>query len=974
METAKAMQACSITLRNLMFSKPRDFMYYKKTRLLLFLFLLFCSTIPIQAQTRDTTNIGSLKGKVKDSVYNFVLSSATVAVYKDADSSLLSFTIPNNLGEFTLQPLPIGIPLRLIITHTGFNDFFKKFTISQENKAKDLGWIYMHQADSVNTMEAVVIKSIAPVRMNGDTVEFNADAFRLNVNATAEDLMRKLPGFTIWGDGDITFNGKKINAVLVDGKPFMGGTDMTVATQNLPKDALDKIQVYQQRNDKNPLDSMLFANIKLKEDKKMGYFGKVSAAVGTDKRNSADGMLSGFNKKMQISTVAAENNINKIANSVEVLVKNASFKGVGANTDYQSDFSMQGLNKPVAAGARMQYDFITDVAYQKSSRLNADFFINRNNALINSATTTNTILGADSILSKKSINSNTNISDNQSFNTAYSKSTPKYSLNTSAALSATHFNAENEGSSQQEQTGMGIVSTSTSTNESKNATQKINLSAEYTNNSNFDFGMKHQMVPREFTVKYTFGLTDNSGSGRNRSTFLSNTNPSFNKEYDRLYTQKDGHSINQSLYAGYPRLKKLIFGRRQIGGIELGLSNTLTLTNGNYANKVLDLEPTSHLYYSNSYLTNTRNLSITDISPVLAISKSFSKDLTNRYSKNVSINVNIREQYYSLRHDATQVIQNIQYSYSKFVPDVSVRYFNHQYGDYEISSGITMLAKVNYPHIGQMAPLIDSANAWYIPMGNLHLKPEAEKDFSFNFRITSRKPKNPSEVQLNTTISYINDNITDSILYNSSGQQTVYETNLDGAKNLNSSVNYRKAFESKFHTFQLNAGYNYGLYHTPGYINSVLNVSESNNHNGTTSISYSYKDMVTLMIEQSLSYYLSEQKGFNNSKFTNNNQYTRFSGALQFPKNVVWSSNIAYNRSASNNSAAVNYTIWNSSLTYRFFKGNKGEVKFAAMDLLHQNKSILNITKGINQTIGYNNVLQQYFMLTLSYFPRKFGK
>ena len=151
----------------------------------------------------------------------------------------------------------------------------------------------------------------------------------------------------------------------------MGSSDPTIATQNLPKNALDKIQVYQKRNEKNPLDSTMFANIKLKEDKKMGYFGKAGAGFGTNKRFAVDAMLSGFTKKMQLSTVGAFNNINKMAGDVDVLMKNSSFKGEGANIEYQSDFNMRGLNQPAAGGIKFQYDFIADPVYQRSSRINA---------------------------------------------------------------------------------------------------------------------------------------------------------------------------------------------------------------------------------------------------------------------------------------------------------------------------------------------------------------------------------------------------------------------------------------------------------------------------------------------------------------------------------------------------------------------------------------------------------------------------
>jgi hypothetical protein len=97
-------------------------------------------------------------------------------------------------------------------------------------------------------------------------LEFNAKAFKLNRNAVVEDLMRKLSGITMWGDGVITVNGKKVSHVFVDGKIFFGG-DARIATQNLPKDAVDKIKVYNDKAEqKSPLDTILDVNIKLKKE------------------------------------------------------------------------------------------------------------------------------------------------------------------------------------------------------------------------------------------------------------------------------------------------------------------------------------------------------------------------------------------------------------------------------------------------------------------------------------------------------------------------------------------------------------------------------------------------------------------------------------------------------------------------------------------------------------------------------------
>ncbi|MFX4351330.1 hypothetical protein ABTA28_19630, partial [Acinetobacter baumannii] len=80
---------------------------------------------------------------------------------------------------------------------------------------------FMYQKTD-NEMDEVVVKAVQPIRMNGDTLEINPDAFKLDSNAVVEDMLMRVPGLTVWGDGTITMNGRKLEKVYVDGKPFFG--------------------------------------------------------------------------------------------------------------------------------------------------------------------------------------------------------------------------------------------------------------------------------------------------------------------------------------------------------------------------------------------------------------------------------------------------------------------------------------------------------------------------------------------------------------------------------------------------------------------------------------------------------------------------------------------------------------------------------------------------------------------------------
>ncbi|HOZ98059.1 MAG TPA: outer membrane beta-barrel protein [Niabella sp.] len=945
----------------------------------------------VQAQEtlpNSPVGTGQLKGKVKDSTYNFMLTSATIAVYKAADSSLLQYGLPNNFGEFSISSLPIDTPLRLIITHVGYRPLMKKFSITPSPSfgggrgELDMGLLYMHQLatdSNGTTLEEVVVKAIPPMRMNGDTLEFNADAFRMkDANATAEDWMRILPGLTIWGDGEITYNGKKIQQILVEGKPFMGSSDPTIATQNLPKEALDKLQVYQQRNEKNPLDSTMFANIKLKEDKKMGYFGKLSAGAApfgsVNRRYAMDGMLSGFNKKLQISTAGAFNNINKLAGSMDVLMRNTTYKSEGANIEYQSDFGMRGLNKPLSAGVELQYDFIPDVAYQKSSRLNGSYFMNRNDNQTNNHNIYNQFITADTVLTRSTQSNNNTITNDQSFSLRYGKSTEKMTLNLNASINLNNLESTGISKSEQEKTGQGIISNSLSQTETEILKKYITAGFEFNHHSDYRY-MNTKRIPEEYTIGYQFSANDNTGHTQSLTQFQSAIKPTGNKVFDRLYEQQNMQGISHNITASYPELKKLIFNKRGVGGIEIGLSTKINFDNNSYQDKVLDKDSNTQIYRLNRYLSNSREMATQNWLPAINLSKTFYKGLTNRYNKWVSLQINLRNQYFSQQHHATQSIQNFSRTYSRFIPDASVEYNNHQYGSYEVKYSLRLNTSITYPGVHNIAPLVDSANFWYVPKGNPNIRPQYRKEIKIGYQFYTRTPRNPLQFHINAGFGQIDDNISDSTLYDNAGVRTVYAINVEGNRFTNADAGLQKSIELKKNTtLELNASYAINKNQSPQYINQVRNTSNSTYQNIQWNIGFRFQDLLTLKAEQGMGFYDSEQKGFNDNRFKNTNQYLRFVGALHFPKSVLWGTNITYNKSSSNHSDNVYFTIWNASLAYRFLKGNRGEVKFSALDLLHQNKSIVNTATGNTQTFISSNVLQQYFMLTLSYYPRKFGK
>src|SRR3989338_9089641 len=123
--------------------------------------------------------------------------------------------------------------------------------------------------------EVVIYANKNPIYYRGDTLIYVADSFKVKENAVVEDLIRKLPGMKIDENGKITSQGKEIGQVLVDGDEFFGN-DPTIATKNLAADGAETVQVYEKDSEDGSDEKIQVVDLKLKEEAKKGYFGKVN--------------------------------------------------------------------------------------------------------------------------------------------------------------------------------------------------------------------------------------------------------------------------------------------------------------------------------------------------------------------------------------------------------------------------------------------------------------------------------------------------------------------------------------------------------------------------------------------------------------------------------------------------------------------------------------------------------------------------
>lgn len=932
-----------------------------------FLFCIFCS-LTASSQTKDSSYIGTVKGIAQDSVFNSPLQSATVAIYKVEDSALLGYQLAGNQGEFSFEEMPIGVPLQIVISYSGFKNLKKIFTIPVKKTTLDLTFLNIERAD---LLDEVVIEYIPPVRMNGDTLEFNANAFKLDKDAVVEDLLRKLPGVTVWGDGAIYVNGRQVNNLKVDGKPFFGG-DTQVAIQNLPKNAIDKVQVYSQNQDEqNPLDSILEVNIQLKDGKKSGKFGKIGVGYGTRDRFDADGSLSFYSPNTQFGIAGSANNVNKEASGMNALMRQGSFRRNRANVENQPNFRAQGLSRPISGGFNYQRDFIDKPQWRKRNYFSANYFLKNNETENLRDTRTETTFLGDSSRIQEDETVNITTSTNQALNLSYVKENDRIMLNISPGFTWNKRNTNSEQNSNSSASKQGLQSANNTVNTGTNDSKNMNLRVRFQTYRN---PLNNRRIPTDnFQSSYTLRMGQSTGEQVNKTDFISYINPAESKKYDRKYNT-ESNNLNQSLSFSSGDLRRMIFGYANFGGITIRLQNNLSLNSTEENRLVADKDSISKSYVVNSSLSTDRRFRTLNEQPGIRFGKIFKKELTNRYSKNVQINVTAQWEFYNQQNTSGHAFQNINESYSKFVPDANITYSNNQIGEYRTNYKLGYAASSGYPSVNQLAPLVDSSNLYNIRVGNLKLQPYDKRNFSFAIDHNSSKSKAMFGYNINVNAGYTNNSIVDSSIIDNLGRTTYYSVNANGNKFANISANVNKGFKFSDHQIQVNFRTGFGFSEDPNYVNSVLNYSSNYNNNNNLNLYYTLKDLLTVNLGQSLTFFRSRQSGLNKREFGNSAKATTLSANYNITKKLSLSSNVSYNNTSSTNSKDIDFTIWNADLSYRFLKGSNGELKFSVLDLLQENISVINTLNNNSFTTGTANVLQNYYILTFSYYPRQFGK
>ena len=241
------------------------------------------------------------------------LASGTVVMLNPLDSTMEFFGITDASGRFEIRDIRGGSYL-LQASYMGFRTFYHPLALPGP-EGPDLGDIVL-QPLPVDLEGAEVVGEAVPLQIHGDTVVYNAAAYKTRPDAMTEELLKKLPGVEVDRAGNIKAMGEDVNTVYVDGKEFFG-SNPTVATRNIPADAINKVKVYDRKSDEAEFTGIddgsrnKTLNLELKEDKKKGVFGDVLGGYGSGQHYKASGKVYRFTDRFQLAGLGMVNNVNE---------------------------------------------------------------------------------------------------------------------------------------------------------------------------------------------------------------------------------------------------------------------------------------------------------------------------------------------------------------------------------------------------------------------------------------------------------------------------------------------------------------------------------------------------------------------------------------------------------------------------------------------------------------------------------------
>lgn len=895
--------------------------------------LLFTSSIHAQSDSLQ------LSGKVISAVDELPVSGATIQL-ENIKTKNSRYVAANADGEFVFEQLEQAF-YKLKITSISFKPFQKVFRLQLADSK--LGVISLAM-DEVALKEVKIEEQYSPVQQKGDTTQYNADAFKTNVDANASDLVKKMPGIEVSKDG-VKANGESVQQVLLDGKRFFG-QDPLLSLNTIPAEIIDKVLVYDEQSEQAKLtgfddgNTTKTMNLITKNGKSNGSFGRLYTGTSEEERYKIGGSANYFKDELRLTGIGMSNNINIQNFGQEDIVGlggsggRGGFRRGGGSNFITSE--QDGITQTHSYGL----NFIN--TWKEKTSIEGSYFFN------------------------------------QTFNEQYEKLKKETFLRGGSQFYDEESKEENDG---------------------KNHRLNLLIKHEFDKSNNLIFRTNTSIQSQENNI-LTIGSSSFSNGTTNTQTnnlYLSknkaiNTNNSliFQHKFEKI-----GRTFSSEFKQVYTPSEQLI--RFEEYTLDSLINYDTDAKAQNYSASFSYTEPVGKaaLITVSYEVSTTQNKAEVDVETLNEVNQGseFVSGLSNHFKSHYSYHQPSIEYGYNkygtnLRLEvATQFAQlkNTSYLDTRLRTEKNfltlLPSFHYRK---ELSSKTRFFtffrSSTNAPTISQLQNVLNNTNPLFVNIGNPYLSQSLSHTLRMGIRhINSEKNLMLSNFSsLSTQQNYMGtkstilrqDSLINSILV-PAGAQISSPINLDGYWSLQNNTTFSRAIPKIKNN--LNTSLNLGYSRIPGLSNETENYSK----NYSAAIKVGLASNISEKIDYDFSYEIDYNSVRNSLQKSSTNKY--YTQTLSFDLNLTLKTNYVFRNQTYfqryqgiNNAFNTSYTLWNIGFARKFLKGNKGELEFSVFDVLGQNQSFSQSVSAIALEEKQTEVLQQYFMLTFTYNFKQF--
>jgi hypothetical protein len=907
-----------------------------------------------------------------------------VATRIAADSTTTGVATASN-GSFALRVAPGQHRLR--VTFVGY--VTEERTVRVGSDTLRLGRIAL--APDVLFLDETIVEGVQErVEVRGDTTVYNADAYTVNPDASAEDLVRRMPGVLIQ-DGQVQAQGEQVRRVLVDGEEFFGN-DATAALRNLPAEMVQQIEVFDRGTDQARFTGFQDGNeertmnIVTRSGMRTGQFGRVYGGFGTDSRYNGGGAVNIFSGTRRISLIGLTNNVNQQNFAFEDILGVLSdgggrggrggrgggggqmivmrggggggggmWRGGGGMAGSPGDYlvgEQGGLNRTNSFGVNY-----TD-RWGQSTRVNGSYFLNHTSNDTDALLAREYLAALDDQSYRESSTSesrNWNHRLNIRTETDLSQSTqlvitPRASVQSNTAASSV--------------LGTNLFDDGLSLSGFDNRSNRLNsgYSASTT------FLVRHRFPTEGRTLSTSIGISADGNDGESA------------QRVDQFWDGMIGPDPESGL--DYSR-------EIDTEGTTRGIQGNIAFTERIGEGGMLQLN------YRPSFSRNRSSQEAFTLDPVSGDFTVFDPDFTSDSERDVltqraGLSYRIRTGRINtsfgtdVQHEQLTYEQrggrpfSVDRSYWSLLPNASLQY--------DLGTGrnlnINYRSNTSTPGANQLRDIIDDSNPLFVTTGNPDLDPSRSHNLWVRLRTadSERGTMLMGMLSLNAVQNYIANSVVQPGRDSLAVQGVVLEPgarfssplNLDGYLAARSFMAYGRPVG--FLRSNLNATIGASLARIP----SVTNGVETNTRNTQIDTRLFLGSNISPSVDFSFSYGLTYTHANSSSSLVDDTDAFRHRGSVQTTLRpwgpFLLESNFAVSH-YTGLSANVDPTtvIWNAAVGYKLLQNDRAEIRFGVMDLLNQNRNVDRNVTDLYIEDFESQALGRYFMVNLIYQVRHFG-